>query len=135
LSAYGYIYNVTAESVAQEASVSFSNNGPLVGITHTAGTAGVTVTSAGTYSINFSVTGTPANQFALFLNGTVVPQSLYGAAGGNSQNDGQVILALAAGDVLTLVNHTSHASSVSLDNSAGGTQTNVDASLLIEKLA
>src|SRR5262249_50866361 len=135
LSAYGYIYNLTAQSVAQEASVSFSNNGPLVGITHTAGSTDVVVTNSGTYAINFSVTGSQQNQFALFRNGVVAPESLYGTGSGGSGNDGQVILVLVAGDVLTLRNHTSNASSVNLDNSAGGSQTNVDASLLIEKLA
>jgi hypothetical protein len=135
LAAYGYIYNTPLESVAQEASVIFSNNGPLVGITHTPGTASVTVTSAGTYAVFFNVTGGQQSQFALFVNGTVVPSSLYGSGSGNTGPDGQVILNLNAGDVLTLRNHTSNASSVTLNNSAGGSQTNVDASLLIEKLA
>jgi hypothetical protein len=135
LSAYGYIYNVTAESIAREASVSFSNNGPLVGITHTPGSPNVVVTNSGTYAVFFSLTSTQQSQFALFLNGTVVPESLYGSGSGNIGPLGQVILDLAAGDILTLVNHTSNANSVSLNNSAGGSQTNVDASLLIEKFA
>jgi hypothetical protein len=40
-----------------------------------------------------------------------------------------------AGDVLTLVNHTSNASSVSLSTNDGGSQTNVNASIVIEKIA
>jgi hypothetical protein len=135
LSAFGYIYNVTPQTVPREASVSFGANAPLVGITHTPGSPNVVVTSSGTYAVHFSVTGTQQNQFALFLNGTPVPQSLYGTGGGESHNDGQVILDLMAGDVLTLRNHTSNANSVDLDNGAGGSQTNVDASLLIEKFA
>jgi hypothetical protein len=130
LSAYGYIYNVTPQSVAQEASVSFGANGPLVGITHTPGSPDVVVTSSGTYAVSFDVTATQQAQFALFRNGTPVPESLYGEVAG-----GQVILDLTAGDVLTLRNHTSNASSVALNNSAGGSQTSVNASLLIEKLA
>jgi hypothetical protein len=135
LSAYGYIYNTTAESVAQEASVIFSSNGLLVGITHTAGTSSVGVTSTGTYAIYFSVTGGQQNQFAVFVNGIVVPESLYGTGSGNVANDGMVILNLTAGDVLTVVNHTSNANSVSLSTNDGGTQTNVNASILIERIA
>jgi hypothetical protein len=135
LSSYGYIYNLTEESVAQEASVAFGTNGPLVGITHTPGSPSVVVTDSGTYAVNFSLTSSQPSQFALFRNGTVVPESLYGSGTGDVGPFGQVILNLTAGDVLTLVNHTSNAGSVTLDNSAGGKQTNVDASLLIEKLA
>jgi hypothetical protein len=134
LAAYGYIYNTLAETVAQEASITFGSNGPLVGITHTPGRPDVVVTSSGTYAIDFLVTTSQASQFALFVNGAVVPQSIYGSSGAG-QKDGQVIVALTAGDVLTLVNHTSNSGSVSLSNTAGGSQTNVDASLLIEKLA
>jgi hypothetical protein len=59
---------------------------------------------------------------------------VYGSGAGTQQDNGQVILTLSAGDVLTLVNHSS-AAAVTLQTLAGGTQTNVNASLLIEKLA
>jgi hypothetical protein len=45
-----------------------------------------------------------------------------------------VILVLGAGDVITLRNHSS-AAAVTLQTLAGGTQTNVNASVSIEKLA
>jgi hypothetical protein len=59
--------------------------------------------------------------------------SVYGSGGGTQQNNGQVILALSAGDVVTIVNHSS-ASAVTLQL-AGGTQTNVNASVRILKLS
>jgi hypothetical protein len=123
------------EDIPQEGSISFGANGPLVGITHTPGSTDIVVDTSGTYEINFSVTARQANQFALYVNGVLVPQSLYGSGSGTSQNDGQVILTLTARDVITLRNHTSSTSSVDLDNMAGGSQTNVDASIVIEKLA
>ncbi len=92
------------------------------------------VTAAGVYAVTFSVSGVEPNQFALFVNGAPVTDTVYGSGAGTQQNTGQVILNLSAGDVLTLVNHSS-AAAVILQTLAGGTQTNVNASLLIEKLA
>ena len=51
----------------------------------------------------------------------------------NSTKQRQTILALAAGDIITLNNHTS-AAAVTLQTLAGGTQTNINASIVIEKL-
>jgi hypothetical protein len=135
LAAYGYIYNLSAQSVPQEAAITFDTNGLLVGVTHTAGSANLGITSSGTYMVTFSVTAGQQAQFALFQNGVPVPGGLYGSGSGNEDDFGQVIVNLTAGDALTLVNHTSKTSSVSLSNMAGGSQNNVDASILIEKIA
>ncbi|HEY4384350.1 MAG TPA: hypothetical protein VGN34_07755, partial [Ktedonobacteraceae bacterium] len=82
----------------------------------------------------YSVSGVEPNQFALFVNGIQqAAGTVYGSGSGTQQNSGQAIIALSAGDVLTLRNHTS-AAAVTLQTGAGGTQTNVNASILIEKL-
>jgi hypothetical protein len=135
LAAYGYIYNLSAQSVSQEAAITFDTNAILVGITHTAGSSDVGITSSGTYMVTFSVTAGQQAQFALFRNGSVVPGGIYGSGSGNEDDFGQVIVTLTAGDVLNIVNHTSKTSSVSLSNVAGGSQNNVDASIVIEKIA
>jgi len=44
-----------------------------------------------------------------------------------------VVVSLATGDVLTLVNHSS-AAAIGLVTDVGGTQANVNASLVIEEL-
>jgi hypothetical protein len=131
--AYGYIYNLAAQVVAIEAPVTFDTNGPLSGFTHAPGTAGLVAVSSGTYLVDFSVTGVEPSEFALFDNGAPITGSTYGSGAGTQQNDGQVIVALSAGDVLTLVNHSS-AAAVTLQTLAGGTQTNVNASIAIEQL-
>ena len=59
--------------------------------------------------------------------------TVYGSGAGTQQNNGQVILSIAANDVLTLRNHTS-AAAVTLQTLAGGTQTNANASILLKKL-
>jgi hypothetical protein len=131
---YAYVYDATVgQSVATEADVTFSNNGPLRGFTHSTGTAGLTVTTAGTYRIEFALAGVEANQFTIMVNGSALPEMTYGSGAGTQQNDGQAIVSLTAGSVLTLRNHTS-AAATTLQSLTGGSQTSVDASLLVEQL-
>ncbi|TKI02324.1 collagen-like protein, partial [Bacillus wiedmannii] len=134
LSQYAYVFNTAAQVVALEAPILFNSHGRITsGFTHTLGTSQMTVINAGDYKISFSVSGVEPNQFALFLNGAPVTNSIYGSGAGTQQNNGQTILTLAAGDILTLNNHTS-AAAITLQTLAGGTQTNVNASIIIEKL-
>ena len=118
-----------------EATVTFDSNGVITpGIIHAPGTDSILVTVAGDYEITFSVSGVEPNQFALFDNGAPIAGTVYGSGAGTQQNTGQVIVTLAAGDVITLVNHSS-ASAVILQTLAGGTQTNVNASIVIKLLS
>jgi hypothetical protein len=106
--------------------VTFDTNGPIVGFTHTPGTAQIIVSSAGTYAVMFSVTGTAAGQFTLFDNSTPIAGSDY-SSGTDLQDNGQVIIGLGAGDVLTLRN----TSAVSIPLPLGAT----NASILIMRVA
>ncbi|QWI44707.1 BclA C-terminal domain-containing protein [Bacillus mycoides] len=134
LSHYAYVFNTAAQVVALEAPILFNSHGRMTsGFTHTLGTSQLMVLNAGDYKISFSVSGVEPNQFALFLNGAPVTNSVYGSGAGTQQNNGQTVLTLAAGDILTLNNHTS-AAAVTLQTLAGGTQTNINASIVIEKL-
>jgi hypothetical protein len=103
------------------------------GINHAPGATGIQIVAAGTYEVTFSVSGVEPSQMGLFLNGSVVPGTVYGSGAGTQQDTGQAIFAVAAGDVLTLRNHSSSAA-VTLQTLAGGTQTSVNASVVIEKL-
>ncbi|MBQ8044273.1 MAG: collagen-like protein [Clostridia bacterium] len=135
LSEYAYIYNLDAQVVAIEADIPFSSNGVIVGtITHAPGTSTIQIGSAGDYSIWFYANGVEPNQFTLFQNGAPVAGSIYGSGAGTQGNTGMVIITAAAGDVLTVRNHSS-ASAVTLQTLAGGTQTNSNASILIQKLS
>ncbi len=134
LAEYGYIYNTGAQTVAINADVLFDTNGILTsGITHTPGTSQITIANAGNYKVSFSVSGAEFNQFALMVNGVPAAETVYGSGDAEQQNNGQAIIALAAGDVLTLQNHSSNLA-ITLQTLAGGTQTNVNASIIIEKL-
>jgi hypothetical protein len=131
---YAYIYNLTAQSVAVEAAIPFDSDGVMTsGITHGTGSAVINIVNAGTYKVTFSVSGTEPNQMALFLNGVVVPGTVYGSGAGTQQNTGQAIIAIGAGDALTVRNHSS-AAAVGLASVVGGTQQNANASVVIEKL-
>ncbi|MEY2428888.1 MAG: hypothetical protein QOJ40_1773, partial [Verrucomicrobiota bacterium] len=131
---YGYVYNVSAETVAIEADVIFDSNGILTsGITHAPGNAGIAFTIAGNYKVTFSISGVEPGQFGLFLNGAAVAGTIYGSGAGTQPSTGQAIITIAANDVLTLRNHSS-AAAVGLQTLAGGTQGNVNASVLLQKL-
>lgn len=133
LSAYAYLYNSSAQTVAVQSPVLFNNDGVLFGVTHTAGAAAFQVLSTGAYNVTFSISSTEPNQFALFVNGVVAPGAIYGSGAGTQQNNGQITLILNAGDSLTLVNYSS-AAAVTLASFVGGTQANVNASVSLQKL-
>jgi BclA C-terminal domain len=130
---YGYVYNTSAETVPIESDITFDTNGPLSGFTHTVGTAEIGVAATGTYLVTFSVSGVEPGQFTLMNDGTAVPGTTYGSGAGTQQDNGQVIVTLTAADSLTLRNHSS-AAAVTLQTLAGGTQTTVNASILIDQL-
>ncbi len=135
LAEYAYVYNVDAGVVALEAPINFSSNGVMTaGITHALASAGIALSNAGDYKVTFSVSGVEPSQIALFVNGAAVAGGVYGSGAGTQQTTGQMIITAAAGDVLTVVNHSS-AAAVTLQTLAGGTQTNANASVTIEKLA
>ncbi|MDQ1448824.1 MAG: hypothetical protein QOC79_1795, partial [Actinomycetota bacterium] len=129
----GYVYNLAAGTVAIDADVIFSSNGPLVGFTHTPSTSNIVATLAGVYLFDFSVSGNEPSQFGLMVNGVAAGGGIYGTGAGTQQNNGQVVVSLLAGDIVTLRNRSS-AAAVTLQTLAGGTQINVNASVVIQQL-
>lgn len=130
---YAYVLNFAAQTVAIEGDVTFDSNGPIFGFAHAAGASTMTVTVAGVYIVDFATAATEVSQFAVTINGTAVPNATYGSGAGTQQNNGQAILNLGVGDILTLRNHSS-AAAIGLPSLMGGTQANINASVLIEQL-
>jgi hypothetical protein len=130
------VYNFSAQVVALEAAVTFDSNGlGTPGITHGLGSPGITMADQGIYKVAFSVSGTEPCQFALFVNSVLVPETVYGSGAGTQQDNGQAILAINAGDVITLVNHSSAAAvTLAAAPPIGGTAAAVNASIILEKL-
>jgi hypothetical protein len=122
---------LTAQTVPVETDVTFSTNGPISsGFTHSQGTAQLELINGGTYHVDFSATALEPCQFALFLNGTIISGTTFGSGSGAIITSGSVIFRANAGDILTMRNHTSN-STVILQTTAGGTQTNVNAAITI----
>ena len=92
--------------------------------------------NAGVYEINFVVSCIESNQFAIFVNGAISSPViiLYGSGAGTQSNVGQGILTLNSGDIISIVNNSSPAA-VTLQQLAGGTQVNVNASIIIKRLS
>ncbi len=128
---YGYIYNTDGQSVDQERAIQFTSNGPMEQMTHDVGSDSIAIQSAGLYAVWYRVTGMGANQFAVFQNAAVLLNSTYGT--NEENNTGMVIVNAAAGDVVTLRNHTS-SGSVTLNSTAGGVAFGVSASLTLLKI-
>jgi len=104
--------------------------GVVSGFTYGAGV--ITITNAGTYAITYSATCTTGSvQFALSLNNSVDGSAVYGSADG--EVNGQTILTTGAGSTLSLLNTS--LTPVVLATGLGGVYSNVNASILIEKLA
>jgi hypothetical protein len=133
LSAYGYIYALIRQEVAIDAAVLFDAQSDLLNIEYKVGSSDISILENGNYLVGFSIAGTEPNQFAIFVNGRVVPGSIYGSGAGTQQNNGQVIVRLEKGDTVTLVNYHS-AAAVGLQSLSGGTEENVTASVTLLKL-
>ncbi len=130
--AYGYVYNTSTQSVIAGADVTFDSNGVLVGISHTAGQAPVTIGDTGDYLFTFVAGSTGAQQFELTLGNAVVAGTTYGI-GITGANYGQVITTVATtGITATLRNATS--STIVLPVNQGGSGTSINASLIVRKL-
>ena len=129
------MYNVGAQVVASEADIKFDSNGLMTaGFTHGPGIAGVNVVNAGIYRLTFIVLGVEPSQMAVFLNGAAIEGSISGSGAGTQPNTGQVIASIASGDVITLRNHTSAAAVTLPQPFAGGTRTNTNATIVIERI-
>jgi hypothetical protein len=132
---YAYVYDTSGHTVAIDAPVLFDTNGLRTSsISHVAGTSDIVLTTAGTYKVTVSVLANIPFEAAVFQNGSVVPGGTYAGNGTNRAAAGESIIAVIAGDVLTVRNHGT-SGPITLDSGNAGTAANVDASILIERLA
>jgi collagen type I alpha len=116
--------------IAPNAAVPFSDSGVRTsGINHASGSAEIVIASPGDYVVSFSVSGVEPNQFALFLNGVIVPGTAYSSGLGTQQSSGQAIVSIGPNGILTLRSQTSGIILVAADPPVV-----VNASVLIHKL-
>ncbi|HEY8465035.1 MAG TPA: hypothetical protein VIM29_13670 [Bacillota bacterium] len=133
---FAYIYNdVEIPAIGLEEAVPFSSNGIIQGgISHNPGSAEIMINETGFYEITFSLQADRVNQFALFLNGILIPGSIYSTGAANINNIGRVIVFIEAPATLTLRNHTSF-NPVQVPIQIGGFLDQVNASIRIIRLA
>lgn len=131
--AYAHVYHNRNQRVDGGEAVKFDFTGPTAGITHTAGTAELRIEKAGTYLAHFTITSCEENQFALYLNGNLIPGTIYGVTSGTEQNQGFTIFTAPDNGVITLVNRK--CDGVSLATQTGGRENDTNASVLIYKIA
>ena len=132
LNAYGYIYvlaSPTSATVAAETDITFTNNGPLVGVTHIANSGSLATSSAGQFAVIWKVNHHVWRWIRVrggrqWHRGSVDQRQRVSCPG---QVSGDSIITLAAGDVVTLRNNSAVAAT--LDQSPG-----VGASMTIKQL-
>jgi hypothetical protein len=131
-----YAYSLSTQSLAPEDEVIFTLLGTASpGFTFIPPSTVITVTTAGTYRIQYIYSTIESSQFTLFINGIANASTTNGFAGGGSQaNSGVAILTLGSGDAITLRNHISDAPGTVTLNPGGGTATGVTASIMIQTL-
>jgi hypothetical protein len=137
LSQWAYAYTKDAQVIAANDDVEFTEPLIVVGsITTSPATPPaktIVIGEGNFYKITYSVSGGPsAYQFALAIDGVVDTSTIYGVAVGGEQLNGQCILYLDAGKLLTLRNVSTGA--VTLITPQGGLNPNITASIIIEKM-
>lgn len=106
LAPFGYVYDTAGGEIPSGADIPFSNNGPLMLITHLPGGTDVTVGATGTYLIEYSVSleGSSGGQLAIAVNGSVESSTVIPAAAAIGNVTGHALLTLNANDIITLRN-------------------------------
>ncbi len=132
---YAYLYDADGQTVAASGDVLFRTEGPMTSeFLHVAGSSAITFVTGGTFKVTTSIMATLRNQVGVSINGVSVVGATYGSEDNSQQNAGVAIISVAPGQVMTLRNQST-TNSIPLDNTAGGTAINVDASILLERLA
>ncbi len=132
---YAYIFNNSVQSVANGNSINFNTNGVMTaGISHTAGSANITLNASGTYAVFFVISVSRPSQFAAFINGTARANTRRGTDGIDSSITSLALINAAAGDVLTIRNNSTGLT-VTLPATIGGTLITVNASVSIFRIA
>ncbi|MFZ5953479.1 MAG: hypothetical protein ACOYT8_00085 [Candidatus Dependentiae bacterium] len=127
-------------TLADSASVPFTTNGPISGITHAPGSTNIEISTTGTYEVLYTIRTATTSRFTAALNGSLIPgATLYFITGFKTPASvtGRVVFSANAGDVLTI--RCVNASGVSIVVSSTGFATstdnqNVAASIIVRQI-
>jgi hypothetical protein len=102
----GFFYNTTAQFVNPQTNITFAVNGPTTNVSHTAGSATITLNATGTFLVHYSVKTIPSStaiQVAAFLGANQIGGANY--VGANGEVNGFATFTTAVlGSVVTIRN-------------------------------
>jgi hypothetical protein len=131
ISEYAYYYNDVNQLVQPNNLIFFNQNLQTSGIIYNTGN--ILIVNPGVYRFTFLVYSVQNSQLGIFLNNVVAPSSIYNSVNSNS-NYGQCVLNVAANTTISLNSTTLGQLDIEVTTS-NGTQTPLNASLIIEKFA
>jgi hypothetical protein len=120
---YAYCYDNVGGTLPANTDIALNSNGEMSNITHTAGTTGITVPSAGVYKIDYgiNVDNNIGASLVISINNVVEESSRIYFVSAIQNYASSVILSLAANDVIRLRN----ASAVVINRPAVGVNTHI----------
>jgi len=132
----GTFYSITQQTVFTEAPVVFTANKNVNNLTwDPLNPSNIVIKEDGIYKVfSLATIGTPA-QLSFAVNGIPINFSTQGLNKGAGQLTLRTLLELKAGDILTLINHTSVNGQIILTEKAGGNQQSISVILTIFKIA
>ena len=132
---YGSAYSTNTQIVQVNDSILFDYNQNLLNMTHTLGTGDLTVSKDGMYFFAVILESVQSCQFTIFVNGSPVTSTTTGINKGASVLQLRQLIELKAGDVVSVRNYTSASGAVTIQQSAGGTLTGINAEFILLRLS
>lgn len=133
--AYSSFGVTVAQDVALESPVIFNTQNNVFGLALQTNNYQVKVPQDGVYVVVFLCESTKSSQFAIFTNNTVESTSIVGINKGANQMYIHQNMPFKKGDLISVVNHSSNAGTVTLSETAGGVLQGTNALLLIYRIA
>ena len=134
-SAYAFVYNTSAQTVATGTNVTFDGVGPILGAAFTPDSL-ITIDNAGVYIVDYQISDDESSQITLTIAGAAAAGGVFGVGGTGGtipQNRGEVIVSVAAGATAALLNDSG--STISLPTAIGGSGANTtNASIVLHRI-
>jgi hypothetical protein len=139
--AFAYFYGISgsgglpdyAANVVSGGHYPFPNNGPFFSsIVSRVDASGFTVGSSGDYEVSWQLSLSQANQVQVTLDAVRVPYTIAGQDQDHNQNVNSVVVTIAAGQILRIINASDFSSTVTPQAGGGNT---VSTSLLISRVS
>lgn len=135
-SAYCIALNQVKRHVNAEEPIRFSLNPPIKSLNayHNTGSPEIVIKKDGIYKLYYTDSSDQPLQVAITINGVVYPNSIAGINNGAGAINTRTIVPLRCGDILKVINHTSSAGTITLNENAGGTRIGINSNFAAFRL-